>query len=122
MRAKMLKAHLPDTNNFNVKHHRGGIIDVEFIVQYLVLRHGVEHKELLEHGGNIRLLKYAASLGLIDNSLAEQCVDAYRSYRIWLHQHRLRGNENVVVNKEVAAPHANAVVSLWDSVFSSNPA
>lgn len=122
MRARMLKVHLTDTSSFNVKHSRGGIIDVEFVVQYLVLRYGVEHKGLLEHGGNIRLLKYAANLDLIDNSLAEQCADAYRSYRIWLHQHRLRGNEKVVVNKELAAPHANAVVSLWDSVFRRGPA
>lgn len=122
MRFRMLKEHRPDANGFDVKHNRGGIIDVEFIVQYLVLRYGSEYEELLQQGGNMRLLNYAARLGLVDSNLTEQSVGAYRQYRVWLHQHRLRGNEKVVVSNMAAAPHAHAVVSLWESVFAGFPA
>ena len=49
---------------------RGGIIDVEFIVQYLVLGHAHAHAELTGNIGNLALLKLAARLGLIEQDIA----------------------------------------------------
>jgi glutamate-ammonia-ligase adenylyltransferase len=117
MRQKMFNERRFVGDGFDVKHSRGGIIDVEFIVQYLVLRHGASHTQLFEHGGNIRLLGYAAAAGLVDKQLATRCATAYRCYRIWLHQQRLRGNEDVIVGWEAVATHADAVGALWAAVF-----
>ncbi|HEY6044461.1 MAG TPA: bifunctional [glutamate--ammonia ligase]-adenylyl-L-tyrosine phosphorylase/[glutamate--ammonia-ligase] adenylyltransferase, partial [Nitrosospira sp.] len=57
MRQKMLDAHPNSSGLFDVKHDRGGIIDVEFIVQYLILGHACDYPELTNNIGNIALLK-----------------------------------------------------------------
>ena len=90
MRQKMLDSHPNPTQLFDIKHDRGGIIDVEFIVQYLVLGHACNHSELTNNIGNIALLKLAGKLGLIPMTDAEAVLEAYREFRRM--QHRLRLN------------------------------
>ncbi|MBP7423224.1 MAG: bifunctional [glutamate--ammonia ligase]-adenylyl-L-tyrosine phosphorylase/[glutamate--ammonia-ligase] adenylyltransferase, partial [Sulfuritalea sp.] len=68
MRQKMMDSHatrgdLRETV-FDLKHDPGGLVDVEFIVQYLVLGHSHAHHELTGNKGNIALLKMAADAGL----------------------------------------------------------
>ena len=91
MRQKMLDGHPNPSGLFDIKHDRGGIIDVEFMVQYLVLAHAHQHVELTRNSGNLALLKSAAKLGLIAAELAEQVRKAYRQYRRWQHALRLQG-------------------------------
>jgi glutamate-ammonia-ligase adenylyltransferase len=90
MRQKMLDSHPNPTQLFDIKHDRGGIIDVEFIVQYLVLGHACNHSELTNNIGNIALLKLAGKLGLIPMKDAIAVLEAYREFRRM--QHRLRLN------------------------------
>ncbi len=90
MRQKMLDSHPNPTQLFDIKHDRGGIIDVEFIVQYLVLGYAYKHSELTNNIGNIGLLKLSGELGLISKSDAEEVLEAYREFRRI--QHRLRLN------------------------------
>ena len=65
MRAKLHAAHPNRSGLFDVKHDSGGMIDVEFAVQFLVLGHAHEHPQLTGNLGNIALLGIAAGLGLI---------------------------------------------------------
>ncbi len=67
------------------------MIDLEFIVQYLVLAHAARHAELTGNLGNIALLGMAAGLGLIPADLAERCREAYREFRRIQHALRLGG-------------------------------
>ena len=90
MRKKMLDSHPNTTQLFDIKHDRGGIIDVEFIVQYLVLGYSYKHSALTNNIGNIGLLKLSGELGLISKSSAEEVLEAYRKFRRV--QHRLRLN------------------------------
>lgn len=124
MRQKMLDAHTYSSELFDVKHDRGGIIDVEFIVQFLVLSHAHEHPELIAHAGNIQLLGMAGQLALISDSLAVCVADAYRQYRVWLHSFRLQGAENARVDPAEAQAHTESVLRLWQTVFAccQNPA
>jgi glutamate-ammonia-ligase adenylyltransferase len=90
MRQKMLDAHgtiKPDA--FDLKQDPGGIIDVEFIVQFLILAHAYAYPDLTENLGNIALLKRAAGHGLIDTNLADAVQSAYRNYRGLQHANRL---------------------------------
>lgn len=72
MRQKMADAHANRSALFDIKHDRGGLIDVEFAVQYLVLGHAHAHAELTGNLGNLALLRIAAGLGLIPADLAER--------------------------------------------------
>lgn len=117
MRARMHAGHPNPTQLFDVKHDRGGMVDVEFIVQYLVLLYAHKYRELLRNAGNIALLETAGALGLIDRKLAHGVADAYRTYRRIQHRLRLNGAERarlplLEVENEVAS-----VKRLWNSVF-----
>jgi [glutamine synthetase] adenylyltransferase / [glutamine synthetase]-adenylyl-L-tyrosine phosphorylase len=117
MRNKMLDSHPNPTNLFDVKHDRGGIIDVEFIVQYLVLGHACFHPELTGNIGNLALLKLAGEFGLIPAALAEAVRTAYRGYRRTQHQLRLNGERYARVAGEREADSRAAVLALWRQVF-----
>ena len=53
-KVRLRTAYLPD--NFDVKHSEGGMVDVEFVVQYLVLAHACAMPVLGANVGNIALL------------------------------------------------------------------
>lgn len=117
MREKMREAHKPKAGRFDVKQGVGGIIDVEFIVQYLVLAQSARHPELTDNIGNIALLQRCAKLGLIASSvLAESVADAYREYRTLIHHAKLQGQDAVVADDQLQAERA-AVVQLWQALF-----
>ncbi len=88
MRQRMIDAHPNHSGEFDLKQDRGGMVDIEFAVQFLILAHGRDVAGLLENAGNIALLQRAANASLIDAGLATQVANAYRSYRFA--QHRLR--------------------------------
>lgn len=117
MREKMRDGHPNKTDLFDIKHDAGGIVDVEFIVQYLILTHARMHPELTENRGNIALLGYAANLGLIPEALALRVADAYRELRRCQHALRLQGAAESRVAPESVAGDAAAVRELWKTVF-----
>ena len=117
MRRKMLDAHPNSSELFDLKHDRGGIIDVEFIVQYLVLGHAHAHAELTGNIGNLALLKLAARLGLIAENEALAAHDAYRRLRQLQHTLRLQGDKYARVEAATLAPEIAAVKKLWASVL-----
>jgi glutamate-ammonia-ligase adenylyltransferase len=117
MRQRMRDAHPPRDERFDLKHDEGGMIDIEFIVQYLVLRHACAYPQLTANVGNIALLKLCGGLGLVDAGLADGASDAYRAMRKLQHQVRLQGQENARVERGLVAKHADVVVRLWHDCF-----
>jgi glutamate-ammonia-ligase adenylyltransferase len=122
MRDKMLEAHPNPSGHFDIKHDRGGLIDVEFIVQYLVLGHAHQHPELAGNIGNLALLKLAAQLGLIDTGDALAAHDAYKHFRQLQHALRLQDDKYARVNSATLAPEISAVKKLWNAVFGETDA
>ena len=118
MREKMRASHKPQAGLFDIKHEAGGIIDVEFLVQFLVLSHANKHPELTENIGNIALLKLLASLDIIEPEEAENVAIAYREYRKMQHALKLQGMTHSRVDNLLVAAHSIAVVTLWSYVFS----
>ncbi|MCS0810251.1 bifunctional [glutamate--ammonia ligase]-adenylyl-L-tyrosine phosphorylase/[glutamate--ammonia-ligase] adenylyltransferase [Massilia agilis] len=113
MRQRIHDAHPNPSALFDLKHDAGGMIDIEFMVQYLVLRHAHQHPQLTANSGNIALLRLCGELGLVDAALAAACADAYRALRRLQHQVRLQGQDNARVEPSLVAGHAAAVVALW---------
>ena len=107
MREKLHAAHPNKSGLFDVKHDRGGMIDIEFSVQYLVLGFSQPVPlDLTGNLGNIALLKMAAGHGLIPDALAERCRDAYREFRRVQHALRLNGAQYARVPAAQVARHA----------------
>ena len=113
MRKKMHDGHPNRSALFDLKHDQGGMVDIEFIVQYLVLVHSHEHQSLLDNKGNIGLLRTAGEAGLIDAGLASTVSDAYRTYRRLQHRLRLNGNNYARTDPEKISAERAAVRKLW---------
>jgi len=119
MRAKVSAAHPVQADQFDVKHSPGGMVDIEFVVQFLVLSQGHKHPELLANVGNIALLQRAQACGLLPGDTGEQAAQAYRALRQI--QHRARLNEEPTqVGLEQAATERAAGLALWAAVFGSH--
>lgn len=118
MREKMFPTHPPQDSD--VKYARGGVVDVEFIVQYLILEHSHRHPHLTLNHGNIALLSIAAQTGLIDTELAEAAAAAYREFRRIQHNKRLRDAPNAKPDAQLRARY-EAVKALWTAVFGQEP-
>ena len=120
MRQRMLDSHASNSETeFDLKQDPGGIIDVEFIVQFLILAHAHQHPQLTKNLGNIALLGIAADLGLIATELADPVRNAYREYRRMQHAARLNGNEKSRIERAAVIRRIEAVRQLWQTVFGS---
>jgi glutamate-ammonia-ligase adenylyltransferase len=117
MRRKLQAAHPNRTALFDLKQDKGGMIDIEFMVQYLVLQHAAQYPKLTEDIGNIGLLKRCGELGLIDPGSGLRVADAYRTFRKLQHQVRLQGKEQARIDVGKIMPEVAAVVELWAEIF-----
>ncbi len=116
MRDKVREAHAVNKERFDVKHSPGGMMDVEFAVQYLVLAHGPTHPELLDNVGNIALLQRAEKLQLLPEGVGQTSANAYRELRRAQHMARLDEQPTHFEPATLAQPSA-AVRALWAAVF-----
>lgn len=118
MRAKVRSAHPVRGEMFEVKHSAGGMVDIEFAVQYLVLSQGGRHPELLDNVGNIALLLRAEACDLLPPEVGQRAAAAYRSLRHLQHQARLNEEATAVAPASVTDEQA-AGLALWQTVFPS---
>ena len=118
MRGKMRQGHSVPAGQFDVKHSPGGMVDIEFAVQFMVLGYGARHPELLPNVGNIALLHRAQACGLIPAPVGEHAALAYRVLRQL--QHRARLNEEAThLPQDPNDPHQTAGLTLWHALFSA---
>ena len=104
------------TGEVDLKNDRGGVTDIEFIVQLGVLDAAAAHPELSGYTDNIRLLRTLATVGWLDEADAALLADAYRAYRQRLHELALQDAEGVVSETELAS-HRAAVTAIWQRIM-----
>lgn len=117
MRTKIHAGHPNTSGAFDLKHDAGGMVDVEFVTQYLVLLHACANRQLLQNLGNIALLQLAEDAGLIPAGMAQAAGDAYRSLRREQHALRLQGIEKARVPVTRLVTERNTVIALWEAVL-----
>ncbi len=115
MRVKMHDGHLNPSTLFDIKHDKGGMVDIEFIVQYLVLAHAHRYPQLTGNIGNLALLKLAGELELIPMQLALEVCDLYRILRKT--QHSMRLNHQTPCRVAADQIDARSSQRLWDLVL-----
>lgn len=119
MRQKMRESRKNDSELFDLKQDVGGIIDVEFMVQYLVLAYAATYPDLTRNAGNIALLNQLAELGIINEEKAHAAASAYHDYRSLHHATGLQGVHKARVPLSEVEPQVAAVRALWNEVFES---
>ncbi|GAB2989207.1 bifunctional [glutamate--ammonia ligase]-adenylyl-L-tyrosine phosphorylase/[glutamate--ammonia-ligase] adenylyltransferase [Psychrosphaera aestuarii] len=97
---------------FDLKQSRGGIADIEFITQYLVLQFSQKFEKLADYCDNKRLLELAAQLNLISKDDSQKLWLAYEDYRILFHQQSLNLEEKRIPHA-VVQTHAHNVKCIW---------
>jgi [glutamine synthetase] adenylyltransferase / [glutamine synthetase]-adenylyl-L-tyrosine phosphorylase len=117
MRQKIHDAHPNTTALFDLKHSPGGMVDIEFIVQFLVLAHSATFTELTANKGNIALLKACARLGLVNRELAAKVGNCYRELRAQQHALRLEGAPMLRVDPSLFKQAIIAVKALWEETI-----
>ncbi len=116
MRRKVREAHPQRDERIDPKHCEGGLMDIEFAVQYLVLAHGGAHPGLQDNLGNIALLKRAEDAHLLDDGIGAAAADAYRELRRAQHRARLDEQPTLFPPETLASERA-AGRALWQAVF-----
>ena len=113
MRAELDAA---ETDKFHLKQGAGGIVDIEFMVQYQVLRWVETWPQLLQYTDTVRLLETLAQVGVFSADDAQSLIEAYRCFRGRVHHLTLRG-EPVILDADCESGKRQAVLKMWQAVF-----
>jgi glutamate-ammonia-ligase adenylyltransferase len=121
MREKLHFGHPHAPQNFDLKHAAGTMIDIEFMIQYLILKNAHQYPSLLKNIGNIALLQECANCQLITSEDAVNVANAYRLFRKLQHQTRLEGKqigklEEHAESQEIESARKN-VTNLWQKLL-----
>jgi glutamate-ammonia-ligase adenylyltransferase len=93
MRERMAQQHRGESI-WDFKHRRGGLVDIDFIAQYLMLRHAHAHPDVLRRNPSVALARLAET-SLIDRATAERLIDAVNLWRQLQQMTRLLVGETV---------------------------
>ena len=96
----------------HIKHGKGGVVDIEFLVQYLVLANAKNESALIVWSDNVRQLEALAEAGIMQPAHSEQLAEIYREYRSWLHRFALVGKTPLIPAEELG-DSPQQVVELW---------
>jgi glutamate-ammonia-ligase adenylyltransferase len=108
------------TQTFNVKQSRGGIVDIEFLVQFIVLANADNFSCLADWTDNIRLLEILPVTHIITPIEAENLIAAYQDYRAAAHLAALK-QEGSELSLQLFSEHRESVEQVWINVFNPRP-
>jgi len=105
-----------DKQHFDLKQGSGGIGDIEFIVQYLVLANAGQHPAVIHYTDNVRQLATLAAAGCLTEQRALALQDSYRAYRLRLHRLALDEQPPLVTLTEFVSER-ETVTATWRELF-----
>lgn len=119
MRAKM-RANLEkkEPGLWDVKQGEGGMTEVEFITQFLLLRDAHKDAALVEWSDNWRQLDALEKAGSVSAQQKNQLIDCYRAYRAWTHGRGLQLKSGLVDQSQFVAER-DAIRTLWRGIVES---
>ncbi len=117
MREKMRATHdnVKD-GQFDLKQSKGGIADIEFIVQFSILAYAAQQAALTTFTDNVRLLEGLAQHGFMTETEAELLKTAYCTYRDFGHKLVLQGDKAVIDKNEVSVLQQQ-VERIWQRIM-----
>jgi glutamate-ammonia-ligase adenylyltransferase len=103
-------------DKFDIKQGVGGLVDIEFITQYIVLRWGAEFPSLIEYPDNIRILERAGMESLLSINDVGILSQAYKAYRRFIHRSSLQ-NTQALAQKDEFQFFRVGVQRIWQQCF-----
>ncbi|MDP8034324.1 bifunctional [glutamate--ammonia ligase]-adenylyl-L-tyrosine phosphorylase/[glutamate--ammonia-ligase] adenylyltransferase [Pasteurella atlantica] len=117
MRAKMYQ-HLAShsTEQFHLKQDQGGITDIEFIAQYLVLNYANQYPKMAVWSDNVRIFDTAMECDILTTEQGERLKECYTTLRNQIHHLNLQG-KNSLVNENQFRLEREFVIGIWNKLF-----
>lgn len=120
MREKMRdKLDTSNDEQFDLKQGSGGIGDIEFLVQYMVLANAAKHPAVIHYPDNIRQLGTLIAAKCLPETTGQILQEAYRNYRARLHRQALEGQPPLAGQAEFWEPR-KFVQDLWAQTFNED--
>ena len=116
MRTRLHQFHNVRNGFFDIKSSPGGMIDAEFVVQFLLLSNSHHYPELVTNTGNIALLTLLEKVGLLPFGIGKNSADAYRKLRQVQHQARLNEESGQVPLGQLESERQD-ILTLWNTIF-----
>ncbi|MBU2874053.1 bifunctional [glutamate--ammonia ligase]-adenylyl-L-tyrosine phosphorylase/[glutamate--ammonia-ligase] adenylyltransferase [Marinobacter salexigens] len=116
MRSTLGTPESKQEETFHIKHDAGGIVDMEFMVQYLMLAWCELHPELTQWSDNIRQMEELGRAGVLPVSDAEKLREAYIALRSSIHRRALQ-NLNSQVAGGAFVDERVYIRSVWQKVM-----
>jgi glutamate-ammonia-ligase adenylyltransferase len=105
-----------NAEHFHIKQGTGGLVDIEFLVQYAVLRWAHEYPSLTEWTDNARLLERLSEHRLLPEGAAGQLWNAYQVFRGVVHRRALQEESSLVPAEQLVEERA-MVRDVWEEVI-----
>jgi glutamate-ammonia-ligase adenylyltransferase len=106
--------------HWDVKHARGGLVDLEFLTQYLLLREAHQHPGLTRWPDNWRQLESLAEAGVLLARERDDLIGLYRALRAWTHRRALQEKDTLAPDA-VLSEERGRVVEHWERWFGPEP-
>ncbi|MGI9318874.1 MAG: bifunctional [glutamate--ammonia ligase]-adenylyl-L-tyrosine phosphorylase/[glutamate--ammonia-ligase] adenylyltransferase, partial [bacterium] len=117
MRRRMVEANCQsDSQRYDIKLDYGGIVDIEFLVQYLVLIHASDHPDIIGPRNTQEIIKCLAKHGLLEKEQARQLVDNYRQF-LWRSLELKLMDRKVMISQQELVAEREQVKALWQATF-----
>ncbi len=120
MRAQLgsaTKARTQQLVLFDVKQDVGGIVDIEFMVQYAALAWAYKAPRIIQYTDNIRILEALEEAGLLPADSVAQLIAAYKAYRSTGHRLALQQQEAVLTGENHFITEREQVTRLWQTLI-----
>ncbi|MFH2219763.1 MAG: bifunctional [glutamate--ammonia ligase]-adenylyl-L-tyrosine phosphorylase/[glutamate--ammonia-ligase] adenylyltransferase [Pseudomonadota bacterium] len=120
MRERMRRELLnPEPGLFDLKQDAGGIVDIEFLVQHLVLLNSCKFSDLLTWTDNVRILETLIETGVLDKNAAAVLKEAYLTFRASVHRLNLQGKPSKVPENRFPGLR-KSIEEIWADIMCKN--
>ncbi len=121
MRSKMrLNLEKKVAGKFDVKQGAGGIVDIEFMVQYLILAHAARYPDIVAYSDNLRMIEKLTKQHLMETTMAGNMIRIYRQYRGFMHRQALQDSKPLA-DDSLFASQRQQIQQYWQSLMENNP-
>ncbi len=116
MREKMYQHQTYSPDFFNLKIDKGGITDIEFIAQYLVLNYANQFPQMAIWSDNVRIFDIAIECDIVTKNKGEQLKNCYTTLRNKIHHLNLKAQKSIVNNSEFLEER-EFIYQIWQQLF-----
>lgn len=116
MRERMKSHFTPHADQFDLKHSAGGLIDIEFLAQHLVLKFAESHPAVTKFPDNVRIFELAMQEGVLSDEDGEALTRVYLLYRALIHRLSLQ-DKPIAVPAKFLVETRGQVIDIFERWF-----